>query len=120
MSRLMAGAVLALLLAVPVQAQTNVYKCVDGPHPVYQQTPCQGRAEWKWQVPADKSPARPTVPAAAARPRKRRAGTARAVLIPIERDPAGCSRARQRRADALRPDYLQQRQLDDAVRAACR
>ncbi|AWH29446.1 MULTISPECIES: hypothetical protein [unclassified Stenotrophomonas maltophilia group] len=119
MSGVVAGAVLALLLAVPVQAQTNVYKCVDGPHPVYQQTPCQGRAEWKWQVPADTSSASPTVPAAAARPRKRHAGAARAVLIPIERDPAGCSRARQRRAEALRPDYLQQRQLDDAVRAAC-
>ncbi|WP_343651262.1 hypothetical protein [Stenotrophomonas sp.] len=120
MSRVMAGAVLALLLAVPVQAQTNVYKCVDGPHAVYQQTPCQGQAEWKWQVPAETSSARPAIQSATARPRKRRAEAAQAVLIPIERDPAGCRRARQRRADALRPDYLQQRQLDDAVRAACR
>lgn len=35
-----------LLLTTAAHARTNVYKCVDGPHPVYQQTPCQGRAEW--------------------------------------------------------------------------
>lgn len=122
MSRVMAGAVLALLLALPVQAQTNVYKCIDGPHAVYQQTPCQGQAEWKWHVPAETSLARPARPAAptAARPHKRRSGAAQAVHIPLERDPVGCSRARQRQADAVQADYLQQRRLQDAVRAACR
>ena len=120
MNRVMAGPVFALLLAVPVQAQTNVYKCIDGPHVVYQQTPCQGRAEWKWQVPAETSSARPAAPAASARPLKRRAGAAQAVHIPLERDPVGCSRARQRQGDAVRADYLQQRRLQDDVRAACR
>lgn len=119
---------LCLLLATGAQAQTNVYKCVDGPHPVYQQTPCQGRAEWRWAVPAEPASTGTTVARAASpassRPRVVRQARARAALISISADPAACERARQQRAKVLangkRMDFVQRRQLDDAVHEACR
>jgi hypothetical protein len=116
-----------LLLVANVQAQTNVYKCVDGPHPVYQQTPCQGRAEWRWEVAAEPGPSsaaavterRESRPKPAAMPRR-----AQAALIAISADPGGCDRARRQRQAALarrvRLDLVQRRQLDDAVYDACR
>lgn len=118
-----------LLLALPAMAQTNVYKCTEGAHPVYQQTPCQGRAEWRWEVPAEDAAARAAPSAAAApapprTPRRPARGHAQGAMIPLAADPAGCERARRRQVTALagtrRLDYLQRRQLDDAVRAACR
>jgi hypothetical protein len=131
MPRLRCSPLLCLLLATAAQAQSNVYKCVDGPHAVYQQTPCQGRAEWRWEVPAEASLSRGPVPGAArtasavpARPRAARVGRARAALIPISADPGACERARQQRgkvlAKAKRLDFVQRRQLDDAVYDACR
>ncbi|HDS0950860.1 TPA: hypothetical protein QDZ34_003313 [Stenotrophomonas maltophilia] len=124
--------ILGWALAATAQAQTHVYKCVDGPHPVYQQTPCQGRAEWRWDVPAEASDARGgSAPASArkteqrdsVRPARGRGSAAQAALITLARDPAGCERARSQHAKVLarpaRLDYLQRRQLDDAVRAAC-
>ena len=119
---------LCLLLAAAGHAQSNVYKCVDGPHPVYQQMPCQGRAEWRWEVPREESlargPASPTAGRAAGRPRTPRPGRARGALIPLSADPAACTRARQQRgkrlAKAKRLDFVQRRQLDDAVYDACR
>jgi len=131
MPRVRCSPLLCLLLAAVVHAQTNVYKCVDGPHPVYQQTPCQGRAEWRWEVPAEASRSRGPLPKAAkaasavpARPRSVRSGRAHAALIPISTDPTACERARQQRGKALakadRLDFVQRRQLDDAVHDACR
>ncbi|EML7990329.1 hypothetical protein D7Y24_03545 [Stenotrophomonas maltophilia] len=119
---------LYLLLATGAHAQTNVYKCVDGPHPVYQQTPCQGRAEWRWEVPAEPpstgaSAAKAASPASM-RPRVVQQRRARAALIAISADPAACERARQHRGKVLangkRMDFVQRRQLDDAVHEACR
>ncbi|OMP39682.1 hypothetical protein BMR86_11385 [Stenotrophomonas sp. KAs 5-3] len=55
MPRMRCSPLLCLMLVTAVHAQTNVYKCVDGPHPVYQQTPCQGHAEWRWEVPEEQS-----------------------------------------------------------------
>ncbi|HEL7735133.1 TPA: hypothetical protein UL585_003005, partial [Stenotrophomonas maltophilia] len=47
-----------------------------------------------------------------------------AALIPISTDPRACERARQRRGEVLakvkRLDFVQRRQLDDAVYDACR
>ncbi|MEN5004592.1 hypothetical protein [Stenotrophomonas indicatrix] len=123
------GVLPAVLLAAVAMAQTNVYKCTGGEHPVYQQTPCQGRAEWRWEVPGAESKARGPTPAAVqpARSGSRRTprrGHAQGALISITADPRGCERARQRQVAALasprRLDYLQRRQLDDAVREACR
>lgn len=119
---------LCLLLAATTHAQTNVYKCVDGPHPVYQQTPCQGRAEWRWEVPVEQSLSRGVEAKAAgpvtSKPRAVRPSGARAALISIRSDPAACDRARQQREKALakrtRLDFVQRRQLDDAVYDACR
>ena len=119
---------LCLLLATTAHAQTNVYKCVDGPHPVYQQTPCQGRAEWRWEVPVDQSLSRGVETRVAdsvtPKPRVVRRSGARAALISIRSDPAACERARQQREKALarntRLDFVQRRQLDDAVYDACR
>lgn len=128
--------VAGLILADAASAQTNVYKCVDGAHPVYQQTPCQGRAQWRWEVPAAESLPRsaPSPGPRAVRSKRGRAGPAAATrartaaaqgaLIAISADPAACARARQRRAELLgkghRLDFLQRRQLDDAVFDACR
>lgn len=42
MPRMRCSPLLCLMLVTAVHAQTNVYKCVDGPHPVYQQTPMPG------------------------------------------------------------------------------
>ncbi|QGM03342.1 hypothetical protein FEO89_13005 [Stenotrophomonas maltophilia] len=117
-----------LLLATGAHAQTNVYKCVDGPHSVYQQTPCQGRAEWRWEVPVEPPSTAATGARAASptpsRPRVVQQGRARAALIPISTDPTACERARQQRgkvlAKAKRLDFVQRRQLDDAVYDACR
>lgn len=131
MSRVRCSPLLGLLLATAVHAQTNVYKCVDGPHPVYQQTPCQGRAEWRWEVPEEQSLSRGPVPrttrsgnALRTSPRTARSGRAQAALIPISTDPGACERARQHRGSVLartkRLDFLQRRQLDDAVYDACR
>ncbi|MDQ7279524.1 hypothetical protein O0J73_02010 [Stenotrophomonas sp. Sm6012] len=128
MPRVQCCPLLCLLLAGAVHAQTQVYKCVEGSHPVYQQTPCQGRAEWRWEVPAEQSLSRGPGPAAAtpapARRRASRRGRARAALIPISADPRACERARQQRGKALararRLDFVQRRQLDDAVHDACR
>ncbi|EMT5435143.1 MULTISPECIES: DUF4124 domain-containing protein [Stenotrophomonas] len=131
MSRVRCSPLLCLLLATAVHAQTNVYKCVDGPHPVYQQTPCQGRAEWRWEVPEEQSLSRGPVTKAAragsavlAPPRTVRSGRAHAVLIPISTDPRACERARQHRGNVLARNkqlhFLQRRQLDDAVYDACR
>ncbi|PTS74197.1 hypothetical protein DBR33_21515 [Stenotrophomonas sp. HMWF022] len=123
------GVLPGVLLAVVAAAQTNVYKCTDGEHPVYQQMPCQGQAEWRWEVPAVESKARGPLPAAvqpARRGAKRtpRRGRAQGVLISITADPQACERARQQQVKTLakprRLDYLQRRQLDDAVREACR
>lgn len=119
---------LCLLLATGANAQTNVYKCVDGAHPVYQQTPCQGRAEWRWEVPAEPPSTGATAAKAASpapsRPRVVQQGRAQAALIPISVDPAACERARQQRGKVLangkRMDFVQRRQLDDAVHEACR
>lgn len=119
---------LCLLLAAGAHAQTNVYKCVDGPHPVYQQTPCQGHAEWRWEVPAEPASTGSTMAKAASpassRPRVVRQARARAALISISADPAACEHARQQRAKVLangkRMDFVQRRQLDDAVHEACR
>lgn len=117
-----------LLLTAAAHARTNVYKCVDGPHPVYQQTPCQGRAEWRWEVPPEPpstgaTVAKPASPASS-RPRVVRQARARAALISISADPAACERARQQRAKVLangkRMDFVQRRQLDDAVHEARR
>ncbi|MFV7454143.1 hypothetical protein ACNPMX_04950 [Stenotrophomonas maltophilia] len=117
-----------LLLTTAAHARTNVYKCVDGPHPVYQQTPCQGRAEWRWEVPPEPpstgaTMAKPASPASS-RPRVVQQGRARAALIPISTDPAACEHARQQRGKALaqakRLDFVKRRQLDDAVHDACR
>lgn len=133
MKRKLSGGIAGWLLAGAALAQTHVYKCVEGPHPVYQQTPCQGRAEWRWDVPAEAARARGSVeatPARAARagraagtiPR-RRGGRAAGALIPLVRDPAGCEQARRAKArrmtQAGRLDYLQRRQLDDALHLAC-
>ncbi|MBA0395091.1 hypothetical protein D7U98_06685 [Stenotrophomonas maltophilia] len=128
MPRVRCSPLLCLLLAAAVNAQTNVYKCVDGPHPVYQQTPCQGRAEWRWEVPVEQSSSRGVEAKAAgpvtSKPRAVRPSGARAALISIRRDPAACDRARQQREKALakrtRLDFVQRRQLDDAVYDACR
>ncbi|QKW56536.1 hypothetical protein HUT07_07895 [Stenotrophomonas sp. NA06056] len=123
------GMLPGLLWAAAAAAQTNVYKCTDGEHPVYQQTPCQGQAAWRWEVPAVESKARGPLPAApsparSGTPRTSWRGRAQGALIPIIADPQGCERARQRQVTALakprRLDYLQRRQLDDAVREACR
>lgn len=123
----------ALLLGASAMAQTNVYKCLQEAQVVYQQTPCQGRAEWRWEVPAEASRARAAAPperARASAPRAPRAPAARArrraqgAWIPLVADPVGCERARRRQITALarprRLDYLQRRQLDDAVRMACK
>jgi hypothetical protein len=123
------GVLPGLLLAAVAMAQTNVYKCTDGDQPVYQQTPCQGRAEWRWEVPAVESRARgptPSVirPARSAATRTPRRGRVQGALISITADPQACDRARQQQVKTLtkprRLDYLQRRQLDDAVREACR
>lgn len=119
---------LCLLLATVAHAQTNVYKCVDGPHPVYQQTPCHGHAEWRWEVPAEPlstgGTAAKAVNPAPSRPRVVQQGRARAALISISADPAACERARQQRGKVLangkRMDFVRRRQLDDAVHEACR
>lgn len=119
---------LCLLLATTAHAQTNVYKCVGGPHPVYQQTPCQGRAEWRWEVPVDQSLSRGVETRVAdsvtPKPRVVRRSGGRAALISIRSDPAACDRARQQREKALarntRLDFVQRRQMDDAVYDACR
>ncbi|MBH1628673.1 hypothetical protein I5U62_17260 [Stenotrophomonas maltophilia] len=119
---------LCLLLPMAAPAQTLVYKCVDGPHPVYQQTPCQGRAAWRWDVPAEQSLSRgaaaPVVPAPKASARPRRAPRARGALITISSDAVACPRARRQREQALlkrrRTDFVQRRQWDDAVHDACR
>ena len=123
------GVLPAVLLAAVAMAQTNVYKCTGGEHPVYQQTPCQGRAEWRWEVPAVESKARGPLPTAV-QPARRgatrtpRRGRAQGALISITADPQACERARQQQVKTLakprRLDYLQRRQLDDAVRDACR
>lgn len=121
---------LCLLLPMAAPAQTNVYKCVDGPHPVYQQTPCQGRAAWRWDVPAEQSLSRGAVVPAVTpskpsrRPRRpRRAVRAQGALITISTDAAACERVRRQRGQALlkrrRLDFVQRRQLDDAVYDAC-
>ncbi|AVH90982.1 TPA: hypothetical protein UM358_001418 [Stenotrophomonas maltophilia] len=131
MPRMRCSPLLCLMLVTAVHAQTNVYKCVDGPHPVYQQTPCQGHAEWRWEVPEEQSLSRGPVPkpasggsAVPARPRTVRSGRPQAALIPISTDPRACERARQRRGEVLakakRLDFVQRRQLDDAVYDACR
>ncbi|AWH37463.1 hypothetical protein C1929_12210 [Stenotrophomonas sp. ZAC14D1_NAIMI4_6] len=136
MQRTLWGMIVGWLLAGAVQAQTHVYKCVDGPHPVYQQTPCQGRAEWRWDVPAEAAQprgsgevapsrvARPTQPGrASGRTTRGRSGRSEGALITLERDPAGCQQARREQARkmtrARRLDYQQRRQLDDALRLAC-
>ncbi|PZT04094.1 hypothetical protein A7X87_11860 [Stenotrophomonas maltophilia] len=118
---------LCLLLPMAAPAQTHVYKCVDGPHPVYQQTPCQGRAAWRWDVPAEQSLSRGAVAPAASTPkpspRPRRAARAHGALITISTDAAACERARRDREQALLKrrglDFVQRRQLDDAVYGAC-
>ncbi|MCU1065613.1 hypothetical protein [Stenotrophomonas maltophilia] len=118
---------LCLLLPMAAPAQTLVYKCVDGPHPVYQQTPCQGRAAWRWDVPAEQSLSRGAVAPALAPPkpsrRPRRAGRAQGALITISADAPACERARRQRERELlkrrRLDFVQRRQLDDAVHGAC-
>ncbi|MBA0448256.1 hypothetical protein [Stenotrophomonas maltophilia] len=131
MSCLRCSPLLCLLLSLAAHAQTNVYKCVDGPHPVYQQTPCQGHAEWRWEVPVEPPLSRRPQPrtesatrAASTRPRAVQSGRGRAALIPISTDPAACERARTQRtkmlARAKRLDLVQRRQLDDAVYDACR
>lgn len=123
------GVLPGLLLAAVAMAQTNVYKCTDGEHPVYQQTPCQGRAEWRWEVPSVESKARGPLPSAVPPARRGatrtpRRGRAQGALISITADPRGCEQARQQQVKTLakprRLDYLQRRQLDDAVREACR
>ncbi|WP_432592073.1 hypothetical protein [Stenotrophomonas maltophilia] len=116
-----------LLLPIAAPAQTNVYKCVGGPHPVYQQTPCQGRAAWRWEVPAEQSLSRGAVVPAVTPPkpsrRLRRAARAQGALITISTDAAACERARRQRERELlkrrRLDFVQRRQLDDAVYGAC-
>ncbi|HEL3783851.1 TPA: hypothetical protein UM046_001610 [Stenotrophomonas maltophilia] len=118
---------LYLLLPMAVAAQTHVYKCVDGPHPVYQQTPCQGRAAWRWDVPAEQSLSRgavvPAVTPSKPSRRQRRVARAQGALITISTDAAACERARRKREQALlkrrRLDFVQRRQLDDAVYGAC-
>ena len=133
MKRMLSGAIVGWLLAGAALAQTHVYKCVDGPHPVYQQTPCQGRAEWRWDVPAETAQARgkgeskPARPAQAGRApanvRRGRRARAEGALITLARDPAGCEQVRREQARkmtrARRLDYQQRRQLDDALRLAC-
>jgi len=133
MKRMLSGAIVGWLLAGAALAQTHVYKCVDGPHPVYQQTPCQGRAEWRWDVPPEAAQARgkaeskPARPAQAGRAqnsvRRGRRARAEGALITLARDPAGCEQARREQARkmtrARRMDYQQRRQLDDALRLAC-
>lgn len=132
MKRRLSGAIMGWLLAGSALAQTHVYKCVDGPHPVYQQTPCQGRAEWRWDVPADASqsrgvaaaePERQQGPGKAGAQRRGRTGRAQGALITVARDPAGCEQARREQTRVLsrtrRLDYQQRRQLDDALRLAC-
>ncbi|MEN5274893.1 hypothetical protein [Stenotrophomonas lactitubi] len=123
------GVLPGLLLAAVAAAQTNVYKCTDGEHPVYQQTPCQGRAEWRWEVPSVESKARGPLPSAVPPARRGatrtpRRGRAQGALISITADPRGCEQARQQQVKTLakprRLDYLQRRQLGDAVREACR
>lgn len=90
---------LCLLLPMTVEAQTHVYKCVDGPHPVYQQTPCQGRAAWRWDVPAEQSLSRgavvPVVTPSKPSRRQRRVARAQGALITISTDAAACERARR-------------------------
>lgn len=123
------GVLPGLLWAAVAAAQTNVYKCTDGEHPVYQQTPCQGEAEWRWEVPSAESKARGPLPSAvqparSATRRTPRRGRAQGALISIMADPQACERAREQQVKTLakprRLDYLQRRQLDDAVREACR
>ncbi|KRG51932.1 hypothetical protein [Stenotrophomonas beteli] len=118
---------LYLLLPGVVEAQARVYKCVDGPHPVYQQTPCPGRAAWRWEIPAEQSLPRgavaPAITPVKPSHRQRRAARAQGALITISADAAACDRARRQREQALlkrrRLDFVQRRQLDDAVHAAC-
>ena len=100
---------------------------------IYQQTPCQGRAEWRWDVPAEaaqgrgKGESKPVRPAQAGRApanvRRGRRARAEGALITLARDPAGCEQARREQARkmtrARRLDYQQRRQLDDALRLAC-
>ena len=136
MKTVLSAMIVAGLLAGPAAAQTHVYKCVDGPHPVYQQTPCQGRAEWRWDVPAEQSRSRSGTEATAkgagrgvrsARPAARSVrgsrGRAQGALISLARDPAGCEQARREQARVMtrtrRLDYQQRRQLEDALRLAC-
>ena len=82
-----------LLLTTAAHARTNVYKCVDGPHPVYQQTPCQGRAEWRWEVP----PEPPSTGATMAKP----ASWPQAVRVWCSRACAGRSDTHQHRSRRL-------------------
>ncbi|MGE6333514.1 hypothetical protein [Stenotrophomonas sp. NPDC077659] len=132
MKTMLWAVIVAGLLVGPALAQTHVYKCVDGAHPVYQQTPCQGRAEWRWDVPADASqsrgveaaaPARQAKPPSAGTPRRARSSGALGALITLARDPAGCQQGRREQARVMartrRLDYQQRRQLDDALRLAC-
>jgi hypothetical protein len=123
---------LAMLLATSAAAQTQVYKCTDGGRALYQQTPCQGQAEWRWEVPAEQSLPRGSAPLTAeaaptgngGRRPTRRSGRAQGALIPISADAAACARARRMRTEALartrRADFVQRRQWDDAVFEACR
>ncbi|KAF1016787.1 MAG: hypothetical protein GAK31_00045 [Stenotrophomonas maltophilia] len=131
------GAALWLMM-LESSAQSRVYKCVDGAAAVYQQMPCPGQAEWRWEIPAE--PPRPkvkTAPVPARPPAYRRsprtalhrslpeaAAGVRGAVIGWAREPRRCDEARRWRAQQLgsstRLDYLQQRQLDDAVHAACR
>ncbi|RXK65460.1 DUF4124 domain-containing protein [Stenotrophomonas sp. MA5] len=123
---------LAMLLATSAAAQTQVYKCTDGGRALYQQTPCQGQAEWRWEVPAEQSLPRGSAPLTAEATRTgtggrravRRSGGAQGASIPISADAAACARARRLRTEALartrRADFVQRRQWDDAVFEACR
>jgi len=136
MKTVLSAMIVAGLLAGQALAQTHVYKCVDGPHPVYQQTPCQGRAEWRWDVPAEQSRSRSGTEATAkgggrgvrsARPAGRSVrgprGRAQGALIILASDPAGCEQARREQARVMtstrRLDYQKRRQLGDALRLAC-
>ncbi|WMJ69501.1 hypothetical protein [Stenotrophomonas sp. 24(2023)] len=123
------------LLALDAGAQSRVYKCIGGATPVYQQTPCQGQAEWRWEIPVEASQPRITAAPASPRPRSVRGRSQPMRRAPVSTagqggvigwasDTAACNEARrlrgQRLAASKRLDYLQRRQLDDAVHAACR
>jgi len=126
------------LLGAPAAAaapSSGVFRCGPDTAIRYQDVPCAaGEPGGAWH-PARRDPAGPVLQApkpshdAASRPPPRRRAKrmpppARVILIPLQRDPSGCERARRARDRALpgdrRASYLLRRRWDDRVWEACR